>query len=186
MDWDETVKLPKERIVMDSITRVTDNSEIEAPSRWEWWRVSNGEWNDLVINWLSGTFSEMAKEYGVHSEKPILDIDNGHVSIVVYGLKNWIVSNQSKASVAKYNELIDAQLVSYGKGNIEESEKTEKEADLLYDSWNENSSAQWFYFFEPVYPSSHLVYVSYGNIETHGIFCEKYKDMLDVVALAYK
>jgi hypothetical protein len=146
------------------------NLLIEGPSKWEWWRVKKGEWENLSatgkMEWLTGLLDKMAKEYGVHSDTSVMDKESGDISVTVYGLKSPRISESCKAELASYHKLGD------------------EEKDEAFDKMESDGPLEWLYFFEDVYPSSHLIYVHYStNVEAYGIFCETYKDMLDVVHL---
>jgi hypothetical protein len=147
---------------------------VEHPSKWEWWRVKDGEWDNLSrtgrMDWLAGELIEMAKEYGLHSDLPVLKRETDDVSIIVYGLKTPPIT---KATIDKVDEFSGLGIDDWT-----------DEVDKKHDEMLEDEGCSFYYFFKDVYPSSHLVYVHYSNIiEAYGVFCASWKDMLDVVSL---
>jgi hypothetical protein len=143
-----------------------DNDLIEGPIRWEWWRVLQGVWSQPDLDWLSGTHEEMASTYGTNSNMPMFHRKTDGIHIAVFSLK---------APFLTYEELAVFK-------SCEELDKEHR--DVIYDEWFEADGAlNWLWLWEDVYPSSHLVYVQYGKVETHAIFCETYRDMLEVMQL---
>lgn len=137
--------------------------------KWGWWRVKDGAWVDKFseLDWLTGELGEMAEEYGVHAPEPIMTKQDGETVLAVYSLQAPLLAQSDWEEIARYRSL---------------RQSDERAAEELLDSWDLRTGMAWLYFFEPVYPSSHLVYVHYGdNVEAYGVFCATWKDMLDVV-----
>lgn len=162
----------------------TIKNDEDLPVRWEWWAVKKGEWIRFTyeMDWLAGELLEMAREYGVISDTPILDIDKQFMSITVYGLRHIPISANAIQAVVECKNISRLAGEARSAGNDEMATELEGKEEAVFDSWADNSPESWLYFFEHVYPSSHLVYIHYmGGIDAYGIFCNSYKDMLDVV-----
>jgi hypothetical protein len=141
----------------------TEDDDIH-PRKWQWWRVSGGVWKEPELDWLTGSLPGMVEEYGGYHRLPMIEQDYADLSITVFSLTKFVGSEIIK-QLSEYNAM------------------SNEEQDEARNGWEEDSPIRWLWFFEHVYPSSHLVFVHYGLIEAHGIFCATYKDMLDVVQL---
>lgn len=135
------------------------------PLKWQWWRVAEGEWKETELDWLEGTLTEIVKKYGGYIERPMIERDFDNLSLGVYSLCRKGISPAVKVQLSEYHAMSD------------------EDQDKAHEEWESNSPVEWLWYFEGVYPSSHLIFVHYGLIEAYGIFCKTFKDMLDAVKL---
>lgn len=140
--------------------------------KWVWMRAASGGLIEINLDWLDGELSEMAAEFGGFSAAPVLEKTlDGNVEISIYSLDRKRISESDKSDL---EEAVNSAAYR----------ETGEHDDL--DSWiNDGDKRGWYYFFKPVHPSSHVIFVHYGSVfgyvEAYGIFCETYADMLNVL-----
>lgn len=142
--------------------------------KWMWVYASSEGWKDLSVrlNWLDGKLSEMVKEFGGYSDVPMIEIETTNSTVIVYSLDCPIIPEDCKADVHRAR-------------SMDEIEDGSSDGEISQWINSDTDPRGWYYFFEPVYPSTHLVFVHYQVsrecIEVYGIFCASYFDMINVV-----
>lgn len=193
----KTVKWPEKKYVVEmdvnEYVKLVNSFKVEtdpvsSPLVWTWWRIQKGEWINLSagykLDWLTGELDEIAAEYGVNYPKPMLERSGENTEITVYSLK-----------VRRYHpdtlKGIKERLGQYRQDGLNKdlTDEEDQALDEAFEKWREeDEDRDWMYFWEPVYPSAYLLYVHYlrgkdNYTEAHGMFCETYKDLLEVLRL---